>query len=110
MSNLKDRATVTPMNPELRSRLRCPICRADLGWEPAQCQCLGSKCRTAFPVINSIPILINEAGSVFTIREILQNMECPGVPPGALRRLIWSIPELLSSNRLAVKNYRQMAA
>src|SRR5262245_24195350 len=51
-------------------RLRCPVCRSPLERREESLTCRGS-CRTVFPVISGVPVLINEARSIFTILDYL---------------------------------------
>src|SRR5574341_1282887 len=45
----------------------CPICRSRLNWLADQLQCSGSRCGAVFPIVDGVPILINEKQSVFSI-------------------------------------------
>ena len=58
-----------------RQRLRCPICAGKLDQNAAELHCTNTKCATAFPLIDGIPILINENSSVFTIDEFRRMQE-----------------------------------
>ena len=52
-------------------RLRCPACRSQLDLHEGGLRCVGS-CQIVFPVIDGVPVLINEARSIFTIRDYLE--------------------------------------
>ena len=51
--------------------LRCPICKNKVGLFEEKCRCLDTKCSSVFPVINGIPVLINESNSLFSIEDFL---------------------------------------
>ena len=56
----------------LRRRLRCPVCHApltDRGDE--RLACTNAECGTVFPVVSGVPVLINEANSVFSIEDFV---------------------------------------
>ncbi len=55
----------------LRHRLRCPICRSPLDPGDHGLTCAGPDCRTPFPVIDGVPILINETASVFSVNDFV---------------------------------------
>jgi len=55
--------------------LRCPICHAALDDVGAALACRG--CATLHPVVRGVPVLLDEANSVFTVVEV------SGVGPGA---------------------------
>ena len=47
--------------------LICPICRGVLDAVGGTLVCRNAACRTEFPLVDGIPVLINEANSLFTI-------------------------------------------
>jgi len=47
--------------------MRCPICKERLIWYDTYLQCCN--CQTCFPIINDIPILINDDNSVFATKD-----------------------------------------
>ena len=49
---------MTGLDPRLRGRLECPVCRGEFVEEVACLVCL--KCELAFPVIDGVPILLPE--------------------------------------------------
>lgn len=49
--------------------LRCPICKARLQRSDERLLCTDSHCKTHFPIIDGIPILINENASIFSIHD-----------------------------------------
>ena len=59
--------------------LRCPVCQSSLALENCQFECNNIQCRSYFPVVDGIPILINESGSIFSINQFLnyENITLP---------------------------------
>lgn len=51
--------------------LRCPVCRAPLEREDDRIRCRGEGCAAVFPVVDGIPVLINEARSLFRLDDFL---------------------------------------
>ena len=52
--------------PEAAQRaLRCPVCHARLGVSAAQLECPNPEHR--FPIVGGIPVVLNEAASIFSI-------------------------------------------
>ena len=47
--------------------LRCPVCRAELSVDAGGILCRGPACATRFPVVDGVPVLIDEERSVFSI-------------------------------------------
>lgn len=87
--------------------LRCPVCRAELNQEPAQFVCSG--CQQAFPILNGVPVLLNEANSVFRLADYQASSPLTDKPKRrrALRlRMLIPRPDL---NLEAEANYSRFA-
>jgi SAM-dependent methyltransferase len=61
-------ASVTRLNPETFSLLRCAVCRGKLKLRD-RLQCVNPTCGTGFPVLDGVPILINDANSLFSVAD-----------------------------------------
>jgi len=94
-----------PLSGRVESLLRvlcCPKCHAPL--EPAgdSLRCTGDGCGTGFPTVQGVPVLVNEARSVFTIAGFLDRRPTFFRPAGPVRRwLSRQIPDL--SHNLAAR-------
>lgn len=62
MTNLK-------ISEAIRVLLICPQCKAKLYLTNGQIICENTECQVHYPVINNIPILINEKNSIFTLED-----------------------------------------
>ena len=51
--------------------LRCPICKTRLNMMPDHLVCLNSKCGVQFPLIDGVPVLLNEQASLFSIDDFV---------------------------------------
>lgn len=71
MSTLQVNPSAAVMPESIRSRLRCPICQSTLALQAETAQCTTSA-HHAFPIVNEIPVLINEAESIFSIEDFVQ--------------------------------------
>jgi SAM-dependent methyltransferase/uncharacterized protein YbaR (Trm112 family) len=60
------------LSPSIYQLLRCPVCRAKLVREGNELVCLAGSCGTRFPIVNGIPILLNEATTVFTMSSFVR--------------------------------------
>jgi SAM-dependent methyltransferase/uncharacterized protein YbaR (Trm112 family) len=87
---------ITP-SPPWYDKLACPVCHGALGRDRGQFCCAEPACGTRFPVVEGVPVLINEANSVFTADDFLSKRATTfterdpssGVKaPSLLRRLI----------------------
>jgi len=51
--------------------LRCPSCGSDLLTSEDGLECANTSCLKRHPVVNGVPVLINEANSLFSVRDFL---------------------------------------
>lgn len=52
--------------------LCCPVCRSKLNWVNEGFECQNYQCKTTFPVVDGIPVLINEKNSIFLFEDFLK--------------------------------------
>src|SRR6266403_166344 len=82
------RRMMNPLSTDVRALVCCPICRGDIRHEAVEWQCTADGCRGRFPVVNGVPILVNEANSLFTIADFLERKPVYFRPVGRARRWI----------------------
>ena len=63
------------LSEETVRSLCCPVCRSRLERRQADFVCLSDACRKVFPVVDGIPVLINERDSVFSIQDFVAKRE-----------------------------------
>jgi len=61
------------LSEPVQKMLRCPICKAKLELHDEYYQCQNSECNFLFPIINGIPILIDNNSSVFCIDDFVNH-------------------------------------
>lgn len=61
------------LSKRVQEILCCPICNNRLEWRREDCQCINPNCKATFPIINNIPILIDEESSIFSINDFLNH-------------------------------------
>jgi SAM-dependent methyltransferase len=89
--------------------LCCPICKSALAADSDQLCCTSIVCRAVFPVIDGVPVLINEARSVFSISDFTCRHETTtrSLPP-VVRFAMGILPEI-DHNLKAEQNYVRLA-
>ena len=68
----------------LRSTVRCPVCRSPLNEGDGELRCANTSGEHIFPVLNGVPILINEGNSVFSVAEVIAHATSPTSEFGVL--------------------------
>src|SRR5664279_1665690 len=58
---------MTSVSPDARGALRCPVCHSTLAISADSVQCQNVACGVVFPLSRGIPVLLNEANSVFRL-------------------------------------------
>ncbi len=84
-----------------RALLRCPRCRATLDVAADHLDCSDGACAASFPVIDGIPVLINEDNSVFALDEFVQQQETTVAHdrPSVVKMLSRLVPSLNNNVR-----------
>lgn len=86
----------------------CPSCRSSLVSDGKRLNCTG--CQAGYPVLRGIPIVIDEARSVFTIADYVHDSHdaAPPLRPSWLRRLR-SLTPSIGANWKSAANYQRYA-
>ncbi|NES20019.1 MAG: methyltransferase domain-containing protein [Symploca sp. SIO3E6] len=64
--------TKVKLKESTQELLRCPICQSKLVLEEDHFQCTNDQCQANFPIVDGVPILINESSSIFSISDFLE--------------------------------------
>lgn len=64
-------SSLIQLSHEIQNRLSCPICRGKLDRVEEQLKCQAPQCGVIFPILDGIPVLINEKSSLFSISDFL---------------------------------------
>jgi SAM-dependent methyltransferase/uncharacterized protein YbaR (Trm112 family) len=90
--------------------LRCPACKATLALANCQLECKNHQCKAYFPVINGIPILINESSSVFSINDFLNQDNITLKPKSKIEQFVVSLIPGITLNIKSKINYKKFAS
>ena len=63
-------AGLPPLDAFVLNKLRCPICRSELHATEDAFKCRNHSCPGRFPIINDIPVFLNETTSLFSAQNI----------------------------------------
>jgi len=79
--------------------------------DDATLQCCNAQCATTYPLLGNIPILLNEANSLFTIQSYLAGEPAHYFKPqSAFRRTMARLLPDITANLCAKSNYRRLIA
>lgn len=94
---------------ELYKELRCPICYGHLVEGERFLSCQNNSCQKKFPIVNGIPILINEGKSVFNIQDFLDFKETTfELKKSTLYTITKKLVPSISNNIKAKANYKKL--
>jgi uncharacterized protein YbaR (Trm112 family) len=92
--------------------LRCPICRSDLALAGDRLDCANSACKGTFPIIDGVPILLNESNSLFSIADFTSHKATTYAAFGSGSRVTRPLRRMLPNIGHNIKtkaNYEQFA-
>ncbi|NJK41751.1 MAG: methyltransferase domain-containing protein [Acaryochloridaceae cyanobacterium SU_2_1] len=94
----------------VQSLLSCPICKASLELKEQELYCLSPGCANHFPIINQVPILLNEAESLFSIAEFTDTgNSITNKQDNPLKKTLSTLLPSIDVNQRAEENYKQLA-
>ncbi|PSB56083.1 methyltransferase domain-containing protein [Chamaesiphon polymorphus] len=91
--------------------LHCPVCHAELNQTERELECLNSECTTSFPIVDGIPVLINERASVFAIDDFRARRQTffKSESKNQLVNILKSLIPDISRNIKGAANYRHLS-
>jgi len=98
------------LSETIQQMLCCPICKAELEAHDNHYRCKNSQCNFLFPIIEGIPILINEEHSIFSMDEFVSKRETTFYSPqNKFERAIRRFMPDISRNIKGRENYKKLA-
>jgi len=94
----------TKLGKEIQQRLICPVCKSKLKMVSDYFVCVSDKCSIKFPVVKGIPVLINEANSLFSISDFANQVQTYFRRRSRLEQLAKRILPSVGCNLKAKKN------
>src|SRR5438105_671801 len=101
------------LSATVQQLLRCPICKATIEVRDGQYQCHNPTCHALFPILNGIPILIDESSSVFSIDDFVHQrntffeLSWNNSLKQTTRRFVRALTGNMSRNIKGKENYRK---
>lgn len=104
-----DKSALT-VSESVQDLLRCPNCRSRLMFQIGSLCCTNPICGMQFPIVNGVPVLINDDKSVFARADFCSRKNTTSdLSRGRFTTLVDQWLPKLSKNRKAKRNYRAFA-
>lgn len=102
------------MNPRLsedvRALARCPRCGSAIAFDELDARCTSDACGLVFPMVDGVPVLIDETKSLFSFRDFTGRHETTfRSSDRALKRAFGGVMPRIGMNLAAERNYRRFA-
>ncbi len=98
------------LSTTVQELLRCPICRTKLSMMDEQFICVSPECESHFPIINGIPILINEKASIFSIDDFTsQRITTLNLRRSKIKEIVTRLIPTISRSIKSKKNYEKFS-
>jgi SAM-dependent methyltransferase/uncharacterized protein YbaR (Trm112 family) len=98
------------LSTAIEGLLRCPICRAKFERIKDQYICTGSECHSRFPIINGIPVLLNESASLFSIQDLVsQSNTISTFQENKIQKVLRQLIPDIGQNVKGKQNYSKFA-
>lgn len=97
------------LSPSLRESLCCPVCKEKIIFEGDTYFCTNVECSSKYPVVNGIPILINESNSIFSKNEFIKQEvhSCQKSKIHKIKKYIKRLVPSISKNLKAKQNFNE---
>jgi SAM-dependent methyltransferase len=99
--------TLTKLTADTQELLHCPICSFNVEVQKDKFKC--TNCQAEFPIVDGIPIFINENNSVFSINDYLDSGGTTLKPKSQLERLLVNLVPRIICNIKAKENFQHFA-
>jgi uncharacterized protein YbaR (Trm112 family) len=97
------------LSEAVQQLLRCPGCKAKLRTDSDRCQCENLECHCIFPMINGIPILIDDNSSIFSIDDFTNHHDTYFLSRSKFEDVIERLIPDISKNIKGRKNFEKVA-
>lgn len=99
------------INKSTQELLCCPTCRAKMRYAGEKFICMNSKCNAHFPIVDGIPILLNEKSSVFAIDDFISHRNIyRNLRENKFKRALNRLIPKIGKNIKARENYDKLAS
>lgn len=98
------------LTDETTNCLRCPVCAFELAPESGETVCTNAACGAIFPIVDGVPVLINESNSIFQIVDFVNRQQTTYNKKVGWKKIVRRFLPDISHNLKARRNYEMLAA
>jgi SAM-dependent methyltransferase len=88
--------------------LRCPSCKADLKFAEGHLECMSAQCTLRFPIVNGVPVIIDDASSVFSVHDFVDPEGSTLKPKSKLERTLVNLVPSIILNLKGKTNFEKL--
>jgi SAM-dependent methyltransferase/uncharacterized protein YbaR (Trm112 family) len=88
--------------------LCCPSCQADLKFSEGYLECISATCALRFPIVNGVPIVIDDSSSVFSVHDFVEEEGSTLKPKSKLERILVSLVPSIILNLKGKTNFEKL--
>jgi SAM-dependent methyltransferase len=97
------------LSSDISSKVRCPGCLNELELNEFKLECKNPECKSAYPIVNDVPILIYEKESIFRIQDFIDHKDTTFKhDQGKLHAIARKFTPSISNNIKAKQNYKKL--
>ncbi|PIG94124.1 methyltransferase domain-containing protein [Gloeocapsopsis sp. IPPAS B-1203] len=108
-TNLKSVDTILKLTEDTQKLLQCPVCKSKLTLSDRSFKCKNFQCKSEFPIIDGIPILIDDSDSVFAIADFINTESIKLKPKSKQERILINLIPSIGENLKGKQNYKKFA-
>jgi SAM-dependent methyltransferase len=98
------------LSKSTQEKLRCPICKSQLIHGEDKLVCIQADCGKKFPIIDDIPVLINEKNSIFSVDDFVSRTNTTfNLKKGRFKKYFLKLIPNISKSIKSEENYDKFA-
>jgi len=98
------------INKNFKNKVQCPVCNGEVIFESKNFKCKKKSCSKEFPIVNGIPVMINESNSVFSIKDFEKQKDTFFISQkeSSFYKFLKKVTPNIGKNIKSEKNYKKL--
>lgn len=106
--NTTSEVNAVKLTKDSQQMLRCPSCQADLKFSEGCLACISTQCAKRFPTVKGVPVIIDDASSVFSIDDFVDEEGSTLKPKSKLERMLVNLVPSIILNLKGKTNFEKL--